>query len=137
MVSKQSEYFFSMAPHSMLWFSNVFRISEANRKVGKNNSMLILQNNTHEITQNFRNSPRFWSLPIIPYDILTISTLPLLYFYLIIFITFRCIIINYLRILRTTQNKFLSVVRNIIYINLNLFLLLHIIELLKFIATTW
>ena len=58
--------FFSMTSQSMLCFPNVFRISVANRKVGKTNSMLILKNNIHEITQNFWNLPRFRSLPVLP-----------------------------------------------------------------------
>ena len=58
---KKSEYFSSMTLHGLLCFPNVFRISEANRKVGKIDSMLILQNNIHEITRNFR------SLSILPY----------------------------------------------------------------------
>ena len=50
LVSRQSEYFFSMTPHGMLCLPNVFRISVANRKVGKTKFMLILKNNIHEIS---------------------------------------------------------------------------------------
>ena len=59
---------FSMIPHGMLCLSNVFRIRIANRKVGKTDSMLILQNNINKITENFQNLPRFRSLPILPYN---------------------------------------------------------------------
>ena len=55
-----------MTPHGILCFPNVFRISVANRKVGKTNSMLILKNNIHEITRIFWNLPRLWGLPFYP-----------------------------------------------------------------------
>ena len=65
----ETNYFFSRTLHGTLCFPNVFRISVVNRKVGKTVSMLILKNNIHEITQNFRNLPRFSSLSILPYMI--------------------------------------------------------------------
>ena len=52
---EKSEYFFNMTPHGILCFPIVFRISVANRKVCKIDFMLILENNIHEITRNFRN----------------------------------------------------------------------------------
>ena len=42
---------FSMTPHGMLCFPNVFKISVANKKIDKTDSILILNNNIHEISR--------------------------------------------------------------------------------------